>query len=70
MKCPYRRIQIATTGDDGESRLEDHFAECYGRDCPYYGKTKTAASAESFWQMSEVESTEYCAQVEHELWGR
>ena len=35
MKCPYRKI----TNDNGYNHISEEFAECYGKECPFFGKT-------------------------------
>lgn len=35
MKCPYRKITI----DNGYTEKIEDFAECYGRECPFYRTT-------------------------------
>lgn len=36
MKCPYRKIIYHIPGKMKPDREEEGFAECYGKECPYY----------------------------------
>lgn len=37
MKCPYRKITYhIPAGTMQSSRDEEGFAECYGKECPFY----------------------------------
>lgn len=35
MKCPYRKETIVIA-----NRTVENFGECYGNECPFYGKTE------------------------------
>lgn len=39
MKCPYRKITYhRPEGRMNPARDEEGFAECYGKECPYYNE--------------------------------
>lgn len=46
MKCPYRRVVICSTDENGTTKSVDEFADCYEDECPYYVYWKAVAGVD------------------------